>query len=479
MLDEHTTRKLNLYLEKTTKGFFLLTVNDWTLQKQLKNLIVNKVQAVEFDLGNCHLRSFLEEFQENERKQGIIFWNSEWKETEIDAIYEKINIARDFLQQMKCFIIFLAPEYVSEHIRFEYPNLYSYCVLKEKYLQDYPLFLDYLLPGKDYLTTKEIQHFLKHSFQQDNEFAWEKMDYLLRVKVSGEEIIQIIEQFRNHLKKIDLASADYDLRYFYQLHLLIAKVFVKQEYFQLAHRAYMDFIKRQDNPYEDLFYEALLGNADVWIYEKEYEKALSFYKTLLAQIVSQYEEQEETQYHNYRYQIYLRIAACHIEKKEYLKAYDYLKALQDVKEARKDIGVDDLFVGNYNYVLLLLKLKRYDECQTAIEILEQMPRNSVQEAMYLCIKSYYEGVVCGKLFEAAKLSMQALDIKRKIFIENDIRIAESHYVNSRLYLMCGKYEKAQHCCKKSENILKNFPQKSDLKNIVNELKIEISSLKKS
>ena len=475
-MDKYTIRKLNLYLEKTTQGFLLLTVNEWSLQKQLMDVIESKIPVEKCDLKHCHLRSFLEEFQKSQEKKNLLFWNSEWIESEVDVYFEKINIARDYLQQMNCFLIFLLPEYVAEHIRVEYPNLHSYFVLKERCLPEYEYFFEYLFPGKDYLTTKEIQYNLKRSFKSEHDTWWSKVDYLLRVKVDKKEIITVIEQFTEHIENLYWEQGEYDLRYLYQSQLMFARVLVVQEYYSLAHEAYQVFFNMGQGFYKDLFHEAELGNADVWVLEKEYEQALDFYKKMLVHIGTEYEEAEESQYFLYRYKIYLRIASCYIEMEEFENAYSYLCALQEVKEAQHNISSEDLFMGNYNYVILLLRMKKYDECKCALESLQQMQKNSVQKAMFLCVKAYYDGVLRGKLFEAMKISKESLEIKRKIFIENDVRIAESHYVNSRLYLLLGNYKKAENCCRKCENILKNFPQRKDLKGKVDRLKAEIQEL---
>ena len=38
---------------------------------------------------------------------------------------------------------------------------------------------------------------------------------------------------------------------------------------------------------------------------------------------------------------------------------------------------------------------------------------------------------------------EILDIKRNIFIENDMRIAESHYIISLLFMLCNDYKKSK------------------------------------
>ena len=74
----------------------------------------------------------------------------------------------------------------------------------------------------------------------------------------------------------------------------------------------------------------------------------------------------------------------------------------------------------------------------------------------LTVKAWYLGIINGNLREAVEAADEALKIKRDLYIENDGRIAESHYVNALLRMFQGKYEQAEHCCIKSINILKNF-----------------------
>lgn len=69
-----------------------------------------------------------------------------------------------------------------------------------------------------------------------------------------------------------------------------------------------------------------------------------------------------------------------------------------------------------------------------------MEKNEVQEAMFLTAAAWYQGILNGNLLYASKAADRALQIKRRLYIENDARIAESHYVNAMIRMFQGKYE---------------------------------------
>lgn len=87
----------------------------------------------------------------------------------------------------------------------------------------------------------------------------------------------------------------------------------------------------------------------------------------------------------------------------------------------------------------------------------------MQKGMFLTVKAWYSGIINGDLYEAEKEAMEALNIKRRLCMENDVRIAESHYVNAMLKMFQGDYDKALYCCNKSSNILKNVAMHEEQK----------------
>ena len=76
--------------------------------------------------------------------------------------------------------------------------------------------------------------------------------------------------------------------------------------------------------------------------------------------------------------------------------------------------------------------------------------------MFLTVNAWYTGIILGNVYDAINIAHEALIIKRQQYIENDSRIAESHYVNALLRFFAGLDNDALHCIIKSQNILKNF-----------------------
>ena len=91
-----------------------------------------------------------------------------------------------------------------------------------------------------------------------------------------------------------------------------------------------------------------------------------------------------------------------------------------------------------------------------LELLVHNSSNEVQNAMYLTVKEWFVGVIKGDIYNSIQNASTALEIKRNLYIENDVRIAESHYVNALLRFFAGNDEEAYYCCMKSCNILKNI-----------------------
>ena len=128
-----------------------------------------------------------------------------------------------------------------------------------------------------------------------------------------------------------------------------------------------------------------------------------------------------------------------------------------MKEVSKE-QKKELFAVYYNYFLMDLEITpgRSQTGDKLYRILDGMEKNEVQEAMFLTAAAWYQGILNGNLLYASKAADRALRIKKRLYIENDARIAESHYVNAMIRMFQGKYEEAEYCCVKSMNILKNF-----------------------
>ena len=147
--------RLDLYLKNTTRGFILLTVNEKHFQDDLIKIISSSKKAAVYNLEDFNVQSM----KSNDLEHELLIYKC--LSSDDLSVLGKVNLARDILLKEKKLFVFIVPKYISEFIQKEYPDLYSYFVLKDSYLNKYENFFDYILPSKSYLRTKELQKISK------------------------------------------------------------------------------------------------------------------------------------------------------------------------------------------------------------------------------------------------------------------------------------------------------------------------------
>ncbi|MDE6566485.1 MAG: hypothetical protein K2K70_01990, partial [Lachnospiraceae bacterium] len=108
-----------------------------------------------------------------------------------------------------------------------------------------------------------------------------------------------------------------------------------------------------------------------------------------------------------------------------------------------------------------------------LEAMKQIPKDEVQQAMYLTVCAWYEGIIEGNLYHAIRISEEALELKQQLYPMNDARIAESYYIGALLYFFVGDDKKAVSYCQKCAGIPVSPNRNIDLHEINQHLSEEI------
>lgn len=455
--------QLKVYLKATKHGFFLISTNDKKQQSELIQYISSLYSSKAFDLKEHRFRDSINFIEQNPSIETFLYYNFDKLGKELIIQLEKINLARDLLLRYSKKYIFIVPAYIEYLIQKDYPNLYSYMTLKIQFTESYSLIFQYILPGKVYLNTKESQHESKKTIFLNNVSIDYKLDYYSKTKCNDRQLDHLFSETMNSINRINVNKKGYDYRYRYLLTYKLARVLLTQEKYDEAKRIYnslLNFhVKRKAM---NLYFGALLGIGDAYFAQGEYDEAIKYYQKALMEVMTQFDYEDNYDTSKFRMEILSRVGLCKAEEGKYDQAYEFYKSIVELINQIHDAQIDyvfDEFSIYYNYFLINIHINSYQEymIEDVLAKLKCSIKNDVQKAMFLTIYSWYEGVINGKLDEALNFAIQALDIKRNIFIENDMRIAESHYIISLLFMLCNDYKRAKSCCEKSIKILSNIP----------------------
>lgn len=356
-------------------------------------------------------------------------------------------------------------------IQDEFPNLYSYFGLKEEYIVNYPLLFEYILPGKKYLITKDSQSEFKKFFYSSEEGIEERLDYYTQKKIKERELTRLKKDFSEYLKSFQLKIGDYDWRYYYTLLLRMAKVCTVQGDYEYAVELYDKILTAHIviSQYQGIYYEACLQKADILLNQGEYKVAIETYEAVIIMISRQQDYGISDIFFEYIVKIYPRIAICYAKMEQYSTAKAFMEAALKKAEERKDYA--ECFSITYNRIILAIRMGNVkdSEMHSQFEDLKKLISCDVQEAVYLSIYAWYRGVMGGHCRYALKFAYDALKLKRENLVENDVRIAESHYLISILYLLLDETEHAKEYGKKCVNILSNYKLEKEKVDIISKV----------
>ena len=200
----------------------MLTVNEKHFQDDLVKIISSSKKTAVYNLEEFNVQSI----KLNDLKEELFIYKC--LNSDDISVLGKVNLSRDILLKEEKLFVFIVPKYVSECIQKEYPDLYSYFILKDSYLIKYENFFDYILPNKAYLRTKTLQKISKENYYIDKgQDLNETLDYFLYAKADKKEIEDLKKYISDLLRNMDLKE-DYNFIYYNRVLLKCADVLLVQ-----------------------------------------------------------------------------------------------------------------------------------------------------------------------------------------------------------------------------------------------------------
>lgn len=464
---ERAERKLQFFLKYTQNGFALLTVNEWRIAEKIIKYVEDETRPEIYTVTG---ENYAEILNSLDKKKTVLFLEMDLSEKDMYILLEKVNLGRDLLLKKSGCCIFIVPLYAERYIQESLLNLYDYFQFKERYIREYQSYFEYILPDAEYQKTKVMQRILKKNLQNADNIV-QKLEGYQHVLVTEEqfdslqsEVYKYVKEVWNNTQIQTEKSKEKEEAFCWRLLLTLARVAITQGNYKKAQNIYKDMICSIEARGRELSQNEKLeiwnGLSDAELYQKEYDEAYNGYARILELYQSDYNEnrQEYEEFLLTKIRIYSKLALCEWKRGNEKTALKYIEtSIRQAKEVSKE-QKKELFAVYYNYFLMNLEIT--PKCSrmgdALYQILDGLEKNEVQEAMFLTVAAWYQGILNGDLLYASKAADRALQIKRRLYIENDARIAESHYVNAMIRMFQGKYEEAEHCCIKSMNILKNF-----------------------
>lgn len=464
---ERAERKLQFFLKYTQNGFALLTVNEWRIAEKIIKYVEDETRPEIYTVTG---ENYAEILNSLDKKKTVLFLEMDLSEKDMYVLLEKVNLGRDLLLKRSGCCIFIVPLYAERYIQESLPNLYDYFQFKEGYIREYQSYFEYILPDAEYQKTKVMQRILKKNLQNADNIV-QKLEGYQHVLVTEEqfdslqsEVYKYVKEVWNNTQIQTEKSKEKEEAFCWRLLLTLARVAITQGNYKKAQNIYKDMICSIEARGRELSQNEKLeiwnGLSDAELYQKEYDEAYNGYARILELYQSDYNEnrQEYEEFLLTKIRIYSKLALCEWKRGNEKTALKYIEtSIRQAKEVSKE-QKKELFAVYYNYFLMNLEIT--PKCSrmgdALYQILDGLEKNEVQEAMFLTVAAWYQGILNGDLLYASKAGDRALQIKRRLYIENDARIAESHYVNAMIRMFQGKYDEAEHCCVKSMNILKNF-----------------------
>lgn len=468
------TKKLEFYLQHADKGFILLTVNEVPRQNRLFELISTFCPMAVFNLKDTSFRSTLLDLNEKTEVKTVVYYNFNLPTDELRDILEKINLSRDLLLEYHKLFIFIVPSYIEKLIQEDFPNLYSYFILKENYVKHHEVFFEYILPGSNYLVTREAQHEFKRHYISNAADLNERLNYFSHAKISKKDLKILIQDVDLFTREILEKNIHYDTFYLHKINLKLADVLFAQAEYEQALLRYKDIFYSVGHSISSLYCDSVLGIGDCCYSTNEYTDAIFYYNHLMSMLAMQNDSVDI--FNKYSKKVYSRIALCYAKFNDMDNAQKYMdKAIHLITDT--DAFSKIQFELYFNYILFQLQTASFSnyKMRDTLEKLKESALTIVQTAMYLTVSGWYYGIVEGDLKHGERESLEALNIKSNYFIENDLRIAESHYAIAVIHLFSGNYKEARHCYQKCTNILKNFDLRHKQKKLLEALLTDIQS----
>ena len=462
---ESQCKKMDLYLETVSKGFFLFEVNEYDLVNKKRSCYV-------FDFSKDGVTELLQtnvyrNITDNEK---IYILKSTNSQSELFDMLDNINLRRDVLAATNRIYVFILPSYAVTYVAETLQNLYSYCTLKLRFLRIYPNVLCVTFPEKKLMLTKEVRSALKapmRAGKTDLEYLIQCLDYYSNVRIGTYNMNKIINQVVwPEMRKIK-DNPQISVKEKLELYAKFAKVMQVQKRYKESKEIYRFILVELENfqlaDMKKFYLNIQKEIAKNEYYLKRYDYAVRLCTEILTECILADEEQYDIEM---IINMYICLAVCLCGKKDYKRAAQVLEKAGSLDSSGLSGYI--YFTLWYDYYIVKLKVKEQNiEDNEKILVSDIMDKfagkkmNVIESAMLHTLCAWIFGIFCGETGTALDLSLDALALKRKYFWENDIRIADSHYVTAMIYYMQGEYEKAEICMQKALNIVNNYSEEQD------------------
>ena len=458
-------QKLLLFFNCSNRGFLLLTANERNKIQQLHTLLKKQLDPEFYDMSVTEYNIILNDM-DCTFSNSMVFTGFD-KASNFQELLEKFNLGRDLFLQKIRYCIFIVPLYIELYIQEQLPNLYAYFEFKQQFLTSYKNYCEFILPEDEYLKTKSMQKILKDTLVHSDNNVLQRLDGYMHIRINHKQYTQLEKDLYTYISKIKKETASSNNiqsannAFCNKLLMSLARLATIQGEYQNALNIYEQLISKMSFISPQETYEVLNNMSDAYLYSEDYKKAQRCYSKILEFLLEKYNDDNftEEEFQNARICTYSKLALCEFKLQHNTKVLEYIRLtllhIPDLSEESQET----LFPIYYNYFLMYLEIfsEQTIDGDKLFQKLENFNKNPIQTSMFLTIKAWYLGIINGDLSTARQLADTALQIKRQICIENDSRIAESHYVNAMIRMFQGNYPEAENCCIKSINILKNFP----------------------
>lgn len=475
---EFDLTKLKFFFQSARKGFVLLTINEYRIMQEIREYLSEWITPRQYNMAESSFRDVVDDFDQGDAVDSAVFYHFYLPDEDSRKILEQFNLGRDLMLERIRFCVFIVPVYMESYIQENLPNLYSYFQIKERFLRERQNCFEYILTEDRYRKTKFMQEALQRELEDGRDDLMHRLNDFLYVKVSHEVFLQLKKEIGEFLESIRDSELQSDNVLYYQTVMKFFKVAVVQEEYEEVIQE-LEPLQENVDIVKDMhsYMEIGFGLTDMALELQRYDKAKQECLVVLRHIkfLLKINKLDDKIRKEYQIRIFAKLVLCQIRLGEIEEAKETMAKTLDLINTQKEWDSIDVFLIYYNFFIIYLEIfpGRTVESEKMLEALEQIPKDEVQQAMYLTVCAWYEGIIEGNLYHAIRISEEALELKRQLFPMNDARIAESYYMGALLYFFAGDDKKAILYCQECAKIPVSPNRSIDLKEINQSLSEEI------
>ena len=483
--EEFDLRKLKFFFQSARKGFVLLTINEYHIMQEMQGYLSEWIAPTQYNMAESSFRDVVDDFSGENAVDSAVFYHFYQSDEDNRKILEQFNLGRDLILDRMRFCVFMVPVYMESYIQESLPNLYSYFQIKERFLRERQDCFQYILPEDHYRETRFMQQSLQRrqkdgrdeympdasqtKQEESRNNLFQHLNDYLYVKVSHEEFLKLKQEMMKFLDSIRDSELQSDVVLFYQTVMKFVKVATVQEEYEEVLQ-WFDLLQKEISNVEYIYQylEIEMGMADSAMYVHKYEetKELCFYALQMIQTKPK-DLIDDNSRKEYQIRIYAKLVLCQTRLGEVKEAKETMAKTLDLINTLEEWDNIDVFLIYYNFFIIYLKIfsGRTVESEKMLAALKQIPKDEVQQAMYLTVCAWYEGIIEGRLYHAVGISEESLKLKQQLYPENDARIAESYYMDALLHFFVGDDRAALWNCQECAKIPVSPNRNIDLKEI--------------